>query len=1096
MNVPFKKQLNYLLLLGIMLFSTAALFAQGGSVKGTVTDANGDPIIGATVSIEGTTKGTVSDVSGNFSILNLPEGSVTLVVNFVGFLKETQMVSVTSNVTTEINFILIEDLQQLSEVVVIGYGSVKKSDLVGSVASVSVQDMQKLPSANVDNMLQGMAAGVMVLQNSGQPGSQSSIRIRGLATVNGGTPLVVIDGISGGSLNDLNPSDIESIEILKDAASQSIYGSAGGNGVILVTTKKGKEGKLKVKFDMFTGIQTAWNKDINIADAQEYASLYNTYMESLERNTYFPQDASGTYLDPISNEPLVNTHWTDEIFRPALIQNYNLSLSAGNKVSKIFMGLNYSNENGTLKKTSSDRYTIRLNSELKILKRFTIGENFNIAQTYNATQGERNEYGSPLSTSIQMLPIVPIYATDGSGNFAYKGAGLSSNAINPLAQIEYNNNINKVPVINGNAFIRAEIIKGLTYESNFGVRYTSSEFRNFTPEYVIGNVDDASASQSQAPGQYTFNYSKTQSWQWQNFVNYNFTLAKIHNFNITAGYESGYYKNDFTNRQDAVDSDTTDLTVSNWKEYSQTDFLRIAQQRMIVSTGYAEFARLNYDINGIFLLQANIRRDHSSKFGPNARVGTFPSISAGLKFSEFQAVKNLNIIDFGKVRIGYGETGNSDIPPFQYLSSVAPVNVAGSPFDGITVTPGAELITAGNPDLAWETVVTENIGLDLAFLRNRISLSVDLFSRQNQDMLLRRSIVGYAGYTVTNAQVELGDPNIDTRPLVNYGTLDNRGFEITASYKDRMGEFGYDFNATFTRAITTIDDIGDPLYGGTGRNLSQITWTTNGGPVSAFYGYRTNGIYQEEDFTWYKNSAGRWRRVAVDPNGAIVVEGFDINGNPVSYNTSNETASPGNYKYVDANGDGEITSADLVQIGDPNPDFIYSFGADLTYKNFDLNLFFQGSYGNDIFNMVKVFTHTMNNGGVNVSNDLYDSYFPAIYDASNPDALPTLITPANNTNTGAIRMDGNMAASDRYVEDGSYLRLKNLQLGYTFPADKLERLKIKNLRIYFSTKNLLTFTKYSGFDPEVNETSILEKGFDRGTYPQSKSYVFGLNLAF
>jgi TonB-linked SusC/RagA family outer membrane protein len=1094
MNVPFKKQFKSLLLTGLMLFSAAVIYAQQGTIKGKVTDFNGEPIIGATVSIEGMALGSVSDVSGDFAIVNVPEGSVNLVVNFVGYLKETQTVSVAANVSSEVNFMLVEDLQQLSEVVVIGYGSVKKSDLVGSVASVSVEDLQKIPGANVDNLLQGMAAGVMVLQNSGQPGSQSAIRIRGLATVNGGTPLIVIDGISGGSLSDLNPSDIESIEILKDAASQSIYGSAGGNGVILVTTKKGKEGKLQVKFDLYTGVNTPWKKDINIADAQEYAYLYNTW----KQNSTFPQDASGTYLDPITNEPLATTKWSEEIFRPALVQNYNLSASAGNKISKFFFGLNYSNEQGSLKKTSNSRYTVRLNSEHKLFKRITIGENLNIAQTNNSTQGERNEYGSPLSTSIQMLPFVPIYATDGLGNYAYKAAGLSSNAINPLAQIEYNNNINKTPVYNGNAFLRLEILKGLTFETNYGARYTTSEYRSFTPEYQIGDTADASSSQSQSPGQYTYNFSTTQTWQWQNFVNYNFTLAKIHNFNLTAGYEAGYYKNEFTNRQDPVDSDTTDLTVDNWQEYSQTDYLRIAQARMIETSGYAMFARINYDIKGIFLLQANIRRDHSSKFGPNSRVGNFPSISAGLKFSEFEFVKNLNVIDFGKVRIGYGETGNSDIPPFQYLSSVSPINVAGYPFDNLTITPGAKLITAGNPDLAWETVVTKNIGLDLAFIDNRISLSVDVFSRQNQDMLLRKSIVGYAGYTVTNPLVELGDQSIDTRPLVNYGTLDNRGFEITASYKDRIGEFGYDFNANFTRAITTIDEIGDPLYGGTGRNLSQITRTINGGPVSAFYGYRITGIYQEEDFTWYHmgSANGRWRRVAVDPNGANTVEGFDVNGNPVIYNTVDETATPGTYKYQDINEDGEITSADLVQIGDPNPDFIYSFGADLTYRNFDMNIFFQGSYGNDIFNMVKVFSHTMANGSVNVSNELMDSYVPAIYDDSNTNTLPTVITPAQNTNTGVQALQGEMSASDQYVEDGSYLRLKNLQLGYTFPDDKLENLKIKNLRIYIGAKNLLTFTKYSGFDPEVNETSILEKGFDRGTYPQSRSYVFGLNLAF
>jgi TonB-linked SusC/RagA family outer membrane protein len=407
MNVSFKKQFNFLLLLVMMLFSSASLIAQQGGIKGTVKDANGEPIIGATVVIEGTSQGAVSDVAGNYVISNVSAGSVELSVNYVGFLKETQTVAVVSGEVTELNFVLIEDLQQLSEVVVIGYGSVKKSDLVGSFASVSVEDMQKLPSASVDNMLQGMAAGVMVLQNSGQPGSQSSVRIRGLATVNGGSPLVVIDGISGGSLSDLNPSDIESIEILKDAASQSIYGSAGGNGVILITTKKGKEGKLQVKFDMYTGVQTPWKKDIDIADAQQYAELYNTYQGTLGRDPYFPVDGSGNYLDPETNEPLTTTQWTDEIFRPALVQNYNLSLGAGGKISKVFMALNYNSEQGSLRKTSNQKYSFRLNSEHKIIKRVTLGENFNIGQTNNVTQVKETNMDHPkhIHSNAAFVPI-------------------------------------------------------------------------------------------------------------------------------------------------------------------------------------------------------------------------------------------------------------------------------------------------------------------------------------------------------------------------------------------------------------------------------------------------------------------------------------------------------------------------------------------------------------------------------------------------------------------------------------------------------------------------------------------------------------------
>jgi TonB-dependent starch-binding outer membrane protein SusC len=1081
-----------LLFLGI-LFLAFNLNAQQGTIKGTVTDANGSPIIGATILVEGTTQGAVSDIDGKYTIPGVTDGSQSITVNSVGYLKETQSLTVTADQVTELNFLLIEDLQQLSEVVVIGYGVQKKSDLTGAISSVSSDDLEKIPSTGVSNLLQGKAAGVVVLQNSGQPGSAPSIRVRGLATVNGGTPLIVIDGISGGNLTDLNPSDIESIEILKDAASQSIYGSAGGNGVILVTTKKGKEGKLQAKFDLYTGVQTAWKRKMNIANAQQFAELYNLQQEINGLEVYFPKDAgSGQYLDPETNGTLNNTDWINEVLRAGIVQNYNLSLSGGNKFSTFFLGVDYNSEQGTLLRTSNNRITLRLNSEHKILKRFTVGENFNFSQNNYRSQDERNEYNSPLSTAVQVYPFIPVMATDNSGNYAYRGAGISGST-NPRAQIQYNNNLAKNQSFNGNVFMRAGIINGLTFESRFGMGYTPYEFRKFVPEHILGNIDNPSASQSPTSSEYGYNISSTNTWQWQNFFNYSFTFMDKNNVDITAGYESGYYKNDYTNRSQSYD--TVNFATTDWLSFAYADTMAIIQQKMVEATNYAFFVRLNYDLAGILLLQANFRRDYSSKFGPNNRIGNFPSISAGIKFSEFEFVKRVNFISFGKIRAGYGATGNSDIQPFQYLSTIGSLTMQSYPF-GDVVQPGAGLITAGNPDLKWESVVTQNIGTDLTFFKNKLSFSFDLFSRKNKDMLLRKSVPYYFGYVVSDAGNELGDSRIDTRPLVNYGTLNNKGFEITLGYNNQSGDFKYDVNANITRAITTIDDIGDPLYAGSGRGVSNICRTQNDGPVSAFYGYKTDGIFQEDDFTWFKDATGDWDRIVVDPTGSTIVTGTDAAGNAVEYHTLDRHAAPGNFRYVDANGDGQISTLDMVQIGDPNPDFTFGLGANLTYKNFDLNLFFQGSYGNDIFNLLKVNLYTTRNGGLNLSSDLLDSYIPAVYDVSNPNAIPTPLVDAQNVGTGIIRMDGSLAASDFYVEDGSYIRLKNIQLGYTFPVSSLEKLKVKKLRIYAGALNLLTFTKYSGFDPEVNETTLLERGFDRGTYPQSRMYNLGVNLIF
>ena len=1074
-------------LLILILASQVSVFGQGKQVTGTVYDDSGETLPGVNVIVKGTAIGTITNIDGSYAI-NLPNGASELLFSFVGY--NDQTVSIDNK--TQIDVTMKENVLEMDEVVVVGYGTQKKSDITGSVSSISAESLEKLPATRVDEAIQGKAAGVMVLQNSGQPGSAPVIRVRGLATVNGGSPLIVIDGISGGSLSDINPSDIESIEVLKDAASQGIYGSAGGNGVILVTTKKGKEGKLQTKLDVYAGLQSPWKKDLNIANSQQYAALYNQYQTSfLNGENYFPyDDASGNYLNPQTNEVLENTDWVDEIFRVALIQNYNLSLSGGKKDAKFFFGANYNSQEGTVKRTQNDRFIIRLNSEIKLFDKLTLGENFNISNNSTIGQNERNEYSSPLSTSIQMLPFVPIYATDDSGNYAYKEAGLSSNITNPLAQIEYNNNLAKSMSITGNAFARIDIIKGLTFESRIGLTSANSNYKSFTPSFEIGSIGETSPSQSVSVNTYNRNTSSNFSWQWQNFLNYSFSILEKNNFALTLGQEAGYSKFIFENTQ----ANGVDLETESWKSYTDTTGFRIISGKPIESAGYAYFARLNYDYDGIILLQANFRRDYSSKLGPNDRVGNFPSVSAGLKFSEFDFIKDLNIISFGKLRLGYGQTGNSDIQPYLYLNSMGPLAMTSYPFGGVT-REGAALITAANPDLKWETVVTQNIGLDLRLLENKFGITVDLFSRKNIDMLLRKSVPNTAGYRVTDPGNELGDANLDTSPLVNYGTLNNRGFEISIDYKDQVGKLKYSFNANITRAVTTIDDIGEPLTAGNGRGFTKVNRTQNGQPVAAFYGYKTDGIYQEDDFVWYQGKGNRWISVAPEENGTLIETGTYL-GQDVEYKLNNKNAKPGTFRYVDTDENGKISIEDMTMIGDPNPDFVFGFGANFDYQNFDLNLFFQGSLGNDIFNLLKVNSYTVKNGGLNLSTDLYNSYIPAQYDTKDKTIAPVLISEATNTSSGILRMDSDLLPSDFFVEDGSYLRLKNIQLGYTFPIASTQKMKIQKLRVYVGAKNLLTFTKYTGFDPEVGETTILERGFDRGTYPQSKMYSVGVNLIF
>lgn len=1075
------------LLLIFLLTFQVTVFAQGKRLTGTVSDESGVSLPGVNVLIKGTTIGTITDFDGKYAI-NVPKESDVLTFSFIGYLEQ----SIPVGNKAEINVVLKEDILQLNEVVTIGYGIQKKSDITGSVASVKAENLKNMSSTRTDEALQGKAAGVMVLQNSGQPGATPMIRIRGLATVNGGNPLVVIDGVGGGSLGDINPSDIESIEVLKDAASQGIYGSAGGNGVILVTTKHGNSGKIKVNFNAFAGIQQPWAINVKVADAQQYAQLYNQYFQIQGKKDYFPTDGTN-YLNPNDNSVLQTTNWTKEIFRTGVVQNYNISLNGGGKVSNYFFSLGYSGDQGTVLKTFNNKVNVRLNSDHKITKWLKIGENLSFTNNVSASQGERNEYGSPLATSIQMLPFVPIYATDGSGNYNNAEAGLASNVTNPLAQIEFNNNLSKNNSLFGNVYLHADIIKGLSFESRLGMNYYDGNYIAFTPIFSIGAVGKENPSQGSSISSFNRNVNDGSSWQWQNFLTYNFEVEK-NNFSIVLGTEAGRSISSFTNKTKS----NVDVETSAWKDYADTTGFITNQTKEIETSGYAYFGRINYDYAGILLLQANFRRDYSSKFGPNNRVGNFPSVSAGLKFSEFEFIKNMNIIDFGKIRIGYGSTGNSDIQPFLYLNSFGALNVLGYPYDGNNIQPGAALLTAENADLKWETVITKNIGLDLGLLKNKLNFSIDLFQRSNKDMLLRKSVPLTVGYMVTNALVELGDANLDTRPLVNYGTLDNRGFEVSAGYKDQVGDFKFEINANLTHAKTIIDDIGDPLLAGQGRGLSNVCRTQNGEPVSAFYGYKIEGIYQESDLTWYRNKVNKkWFSTIADPNGTVVISNtVDKDLNPIVIKAKSNSIKAGYYKYADASGNGSIGAEDMVNIGDPNPKFTYGFGGNMEYKGFDLNFFFQGSYGNKIFNMLKVNSFSATNGGLNWSPDLLNSYIPATYNTTVLTEVPTTKTEAKNTDSGIARMDADLSSSEFYVEDGSYLRLKNIQIGYNLPKSVISKLKIENFRIYVGAKNLLTFTKYTGFDPEVGETSILERGFDRGTYPQSKMFIFGINASF
>ncbi len=1015
-----------LILVTHALFSSQAnILAQSIKVSGKVSDANGESMPGVNIIVKGTTKGVITDISGAYNI-EAPNSSSVLIFSFIGYINE----EVTVGNQTTIDVTMQEDTKELEEVVVIGYGIQRKSDLTGAIVNVKMDDMKGLPAANLTSALSGRLAGVSIQNNGGGPNAGVRIRIRGTGTLNNNDPLVVIDDIIGGDLNLLNPSDIETMTVLKDASAAAIYGSRAASGVILVKTKRGtSDGGTRVNFGMYYGWDKV-SKKIDVLSASQLATIYNEASAN-DGSTPFPEFANPSAMKDVTN-------WQDEIFRTGIVQNYNLSVATGGPVSNLNLSFDILNNTGVLLNTFNQRYTLRASSDTKIGKRIKIGETLALSYTNNKGADTRSDNSGIMMMALGMHPDVPVYDAEGK----YHGV-LSSNygdLENPVGALERNLGYNHYYRMEGNAYAQLEIIDGLNLKTNGSLMMWSSDVKAFYPIKPEAGRPSSRNGLYQARGLW-------QKWISETTLNFDKTFGQ-HRVSAVTGFTLEHAQDQPI---DASKQDYDDESEEFW-------YITPGTTMSGMSGGFGEESmmsvlfRVNYAYAEKYLFGFNMRGDGSSKFADGKRWGYFPSFSAGWRIGQEEFMQNLDWLSDLKIRGSYGSLGNSSIGNYRTYSLYRTGQGDGR-YDfgpgGQTLEQGYYAGALANPDIRWETATQSNIGFDAVLLKNSLSFTADYFYKKTKDILVDPPMLGY--YGTSGSQ------------MINGATVVNKGIEATISYiSERNREFKYDLSLNFTTYRNKVESLGNavqPIYGPKFRDAFTITKTDIGYPISSFYGYRTNGIFtSDSEAVGYVNSKGE--RLQPDAVG-------------------------GDLRFVDVNGDGKIDPDDREMIGNPVPDFTYGLTASFYYKNFDLNFFLQGVQGADVWYGLRYQVGFVG---------LKYNYLAEVWNRYH----------SGNTQTDVPRVswqdkNNNKRPSDYYVENGSYLRLNNLVLGYTFPVQWLSKIGVRQFRVYAAAQNLFTITNYPGYDPELGleqDSADKEAGVDRGQYPHSRTFSLGLNLSF
>lgn len=989
---------------------------QQQTVKGIVKGPDGLPVIAANISQKGTNNATITDLYGNFT-LNITGQHPVLVISYIGYV--TTEVNVSGRAFIEVA--LQEDVEALDEVVVVGYGTMRKKDVTGAVSSVRTEDITKNATSNVMQAIAGKMSGVQVVQNSGTPGGDVSILIRGVGTINDASPLYVIDGVPvSGGMWYLNPNDVESIDVLKDASATAIYGSRGANGVVMVTTKQAQEGHTEINFDYSYGIQhTA--KTYDMLNASQYAALHN----EMRTNAGPEYSLNPAFSDPESLG--TGTDWMDAIFRTAPMQKVNLSMLGGNQKISHATSLGYYTQDGIMKNSSYNRLSLQSNISSKIVSNVTVRANVNLSAENRRTQ--------PVSTVIQnamrILPSIPIQDENGEYAGPTGNAEWNGNALNPVAIINEQNYRMKGFRMLSNISLEWEIIKGLKFKTTGGAELGYDYNNSYIPKYKWGMNESKNTMQ-------TVSSAYEQLYLWDNTLNYDKSFGK-HRINAMAGTSYQEYKKESVSASGS--GRASELTTELDNATKATDVGGNSLRWALMSY----MARLHYSYDDRYLVTATFRADGSSKFGKDNRFGYFPSFAAAWNIGNESFMQSVKPISQLKLRAGYGQTGNQNIGAYAFADklSVNGVYNFGSQrgFESNLVNLIYPYLLS-NPSVKWEAVEQYNVGVDIGFLKNRIVANLDFYVKNTRDMLTKKPVPQTSGTSLEQADW----------PPVNIGKVLNRGFEFTINTKNFVGEFKWETNLNMSFNHNEVVSIGGPEI------LNGVSLIREGQPINSFYGYKLGGVYQtlDEVFTG-----------PVMENRAA---------DKASHNPYKNT-SPGDMWFVDVDGNGEINDLDRTVIGNPSPDCIFGFNNTFSYKNFDLSIFFQGALGNQVWNGVRASHESMNSTYNQLASTL-ERWTGEGTSSSMPRAI--YADPNNNSR-----------ASTRWLENGSYAKLKNLTFGYTLPENWTNRAKVKALRLYVSFDNLCTITNYSGLDPEVGLS-----GLDYGVYPSARTYMFGVSVKF
>ena len=986
---------------------------QAKTVTGTVTDVSGEPIIGANIRIKGTTTGTITDIDGNFSIEAEPQSVIE--VSYIGYLTQETVI----NNQKSIRFLLKEDTKTLDEVVVIGYGVQKKADLTGSVANINTEKLNTQSNANIGQALQGKIAGVDIVSQGGAPGSGTRIMVRGIGTLNNASPLYIVDGMYMNSIDHINPNDIASIDVLKDASSAAIYGSRAANGVIIVTTKEGSntEGKPIIDLSVNLGISTA-SKFLDMLDAKGWAEVTTIARQAIGK----PALDMATDL---ANKP--DNDWQDIMFRPALMQNYNLSVKGGGKYSTYYTGLGYFNQDGIVKGTNYQRYNIQSKNDYK-RGIFSAGTNLIISFSHDKPLHQELR-GGMIGTILQSVPTLEKY--DDTREGGYGGTyGDVVNIPHPLAIIDdnimdrYNENVK----IFANLYAQIELFKGLKYKLNLTPDFSFERYKNYLNKYDFGLATNSIS-------QLTERQRRRRNILVENLLTFDRTFGE-HKISALAGYT--YQDSRFRHIQaygEGLPQGLEEIDAATTNRSNEGNSWRSVLTSIL--------GRVFYSYQNKYLFTATIRRDGSSKFGKNNRYGYFPSFSLGWNVAEEKFMENVHWLDQLKLRGGYGVLGNQEIDNYQYSSTITTgINY---PDGNGGLLQGAFPKNFANPDIKWEETAMTNVGIDFMAFNNRLSLTADYYVKNTKDILLTVPI-----------PISSGGAN---DPIRNAGKIRNNGFEFNLGWMDQPNpdiSYGINLIGSFNKnkVIAMGSESGSIKGGSTNQNITTSE-TKAGYPIGGYWLISTAGYFNSQE----------------------EVDAYAKDGKKIQ-----PAAEPGDIKFVDANNDGVINDDDRVFQGSPFPDFTFALNGNMRYKNFDLSIGLQGVLGNKIYNATRQTLEDVTKGS-NFLASCLDYWTPENKNASHPRL--TWDDPNRNTR----------AESDRYLENGSYLRLRSVQLGYTFPQTWFKG-AIQHARVYINAENLFTITSYSGYSPDVNADNANYRGFDNFIYPTNRTFMLGLNVTF